>query len=130
MRIGCRLGSQIKKESKRVYRTAAQRRWQLALTTVGVVGARSARSDASMLTLVTMAALRVGRRSASGGVGGAGCQPGGWPRRSVSRHTVRVRRKPRPLVTVDVEVALSALSRLRPCGHTSSVLARPDASEH
>ena len=40
VRIGCRLGSQRKKESKRVYRTAAQRRWHY---TVGVVrGARAA----------------------------------------------------------------------------------------
>jgi hypothetical protein len=49
---------------------------------------RKARSDASMLQSVTMAAARTRRRFARGGVGAGGCQPGGWPSRSVSRHTV------------------------------------------
>eukprot|EP00966_Prymnesium_polylepis_P224944 5202802-Prymnesium_polylepis.1 len=33
--------------------------------------------------------MRVGRRSARGGVGGADCQPGGWPSRRVSRQAER-----------------------------------------
>ena len=49
-------------------------------------GARRARSVASMLRLVSIAVRRACRRSAKGGVGGIaiGCQPCGWPSRSIS----------------------------------------------
>eukprot|EP00966_Prymnesium_polylepis_P190814 4422104-Prymnesium_polylepis.1 len=47
------------------------------------MGARRARSDASISRLVLVTVERVGRRSAKGGVGGAGCQPG--PARRVAK---------------------------------------------
>jgi hypothetical protein len=57
----------------------------------------------SMLRLVTVAAARAGRRSARGGVGGVGCQPGGWPSHSVLAPRYAVGRKAVPAAVVDVE---------------------------